>query len=36
MTEPTAFTEEADKADEAEAEWVNWNLACDKGECSDY
>lgn len=37
MTKAASFTlEEEKKADEAEAEWVNWNLSCDNGACDDF
>jgi len=36
MEKATAFTMDQDKVDEAEAEWVNWNMSCDTGECADY
>ena len=35
MTQAASFTEEEEKASD-EAEWVNWNMACDQGQCSDY
>lgn len=37
MTKAAAFTLEEEKAaDEAEAEWVNWNLSCDQGACDGF
>jgi hypothetical protein len=35
MTQAASFTAEDEKVSD-EAEWVNWNLACDQGQCSDY
>lgn len=37
MSQASSFTlEEEKKADETEAEWVNWNLSCDTGACNDF
>lgn len=37
MTKAASFSlEEEKKADEAEAEWVNWNISCDNGACNDF
>jgi hypothetical protein len=34
MSKASTFTEEEDQMDEAE--WVRWNVSCDKGNCNDY
>jgi hypothetical protein len=36
MSKPQPFTLEDEKKDKAEAEWINWNLSCDQGSCSDF
>lgn len=37
MTKAASFTlEEEKKADEADAEWVNWNISCDNGACDSF
>ena len=34
MAKASTFTAEADKLEDTE--WVNWNLACDSGDCDAY
>lgn len=36
LSKPQPFTLEDEKKDAGEAEWINWNLSCDQGACSDF